>query len=64
MVTTSVGIAFALADGDTARPPTPASLPPCGGDGGQRMLLRTEYDKALQRWRMVEHELRLAPTRN
>ncbi|MFO7477744.1 MAG: bifunctional diguanylate cyclase/phosphodiesterase [Methyloceanibacter sp.] len=63
-VTTSVGIALAPADGDTA----PIVLRHAGialarakGDGGQRMcFFEQSMDKALQRRRMVEHELRLA----
>jgi diguanylate cyclase (GGDEF)-like protein len=64
LVTTSVGIALAPADGDTA----PMVLRHAGialarakGDGGQRMcFFEHSMDKALQRRRMVEHELRLA----
>jgi diguanylate cyclase (GGDEF)-like protein len=64
LVTTSVGIALAPADGDTA----PMALRHAGialarakGDGGQRMcFFEQSMDKALQRRRMVEHELRLA----
>jgi diguanylate cyclase (GGDEF)-like protein len=64
LVTTSVGIALAPADGDTA----PMVLRHAGialarakGDGGQRMcFFEQSMDKALQRRRMVEHELRLA----
>ncbi|MEZ5827931.1 MAG: bifunctional diguanylate cyclase/phosphodiesterase [Hyphomicrobiales bacterium] len=63
-VTTSVGIALAPADGDTAstvlRHATIA-LSRAKGDGGQRMCFFEEsMDKALQRRRTVEHELRLA----
>jgi diguanylate cyclase (GGDEF)-like protein len=64
LVTTSVGIALAPADGDSA----PMVLRHAGialarakGDGGQRMcFFEQSMDKALQRRRMVEHELRLA----
>ena len=64
LITTSVGIALAPADGDTA----PLVLRHAGialarakGDGGQRMcFFEQSMDKALQRRRMVEHELRLA----
>ncbi len=64
LVTTSVGIALAPADGDTAstvlRHATIA-LSRAKGDGGQRMCFFEEsMDKALQRRRTVEHELRLA----
>jgi diguanylate cyclase (GGDEF)-like protein len=63
-ITTSVGIALAPADGDSA----PIVLRHAGialarakGDGGQRMcFFEQSMDKALQRRRMVEHELRLA----
>jgi diguanylate cyclase (GGDEF)-like protein len=64
LTTTSVGIALAPADGDTAstvlRHATIA-LSRAKGDGGQRMCFFEEsMDKALQRRRTVEHELRLA----
>jgi diguanylate cyclase (GGDEF)-like protein len=64
LITTSVGIALASADGDTAstvlRHATIA-LSRAKGDGGQRMCFFEEsMDKALQRRRTVEHELRLA----
>jgi diguanylate cyclase (GGDEF)-like protein len=64
LITTSVGIALAPADGDTAstvlRHATIA-LSRAKGDGGQRMCFFEEsMDKALQRRRTVEHELRLA----
>ncbi|MGH6735141.1 MAG: putative bifunctional diguanylate cyclase/phosphodiesterase [Methyloceanibacter sp.] len=64
LITTSVGIALAPADGDTAatvlRHATIA-LSRVKGDGGQRMCFFEEsMDKALQRRRTVEHELRLA----
>lgn len=64
LLTTSVGIALAPADGDTAstvlRHATIA-LSRAKGDGGQRMCFFEEsMDKALQRRRTVEHELRLA----
>jgi diguanylate cyclase (GGDEF)-like protein len=64
LITTSVGIALAPADGDTA--PTVLrhagiALARAKGDGGQRMcFFEQSMDKALQRRRMVEHELRLA----
>lgn len=64
LITTSVGIALAPADGDTA--PTilrhaAIALARAKGDGGQRMcFFEQSMDKALQRRRMVEHELRLA----
>jgi diguanylate cyclase (GGDEF)-like protein len=65
--TTSVGIALAPSDGDTA----PAllrhadiALARAKADGGQRMcFFEQSMDKALQRRRMVEHELRLALSR-
>ena len=64
LITSSVGIALAPADGDTAstvlRHATIA-LSRAKGDGGQRMCFFEEsMDKALQRRRTVEHELRLA----
>ena len=64
LITTSVGVALAPADGDTAsamlRHATIA-LSRAKGDGGQRMCFFEEsMDKALQRRRTVEHELRLA----
>jgi len=64
LITTSVGLALAPADGDTAstvlRHATIA-LSRAKGDGGQRMCFFEEsMDKALQRRRTVEHELRLA----
>jgi diguanylate cyclase (GGDEF)-like protein len=64
LITTSVGIALAPADGETAstvlRHATIA-LSRAKGDGGQRMCFFEEgMDKALQRRRTVEHELRLA----
>ena len=64
LITTSVGIALAPADGDTAssvlRHATIA-LSRAQGDGGQRMCFFEEsMDKALRRRRTVEHELRLA----
>ncbi len=64
LVTTSVGIALAPADGDTATTVLRHSgiaLARAKGDGGQRMcFFEQSMDKALQRRRMVEHELRLA----
>jgi diguanylate cyclase (GGDEF)-like protein len=64
LITTSVGIALAPADGDKAatvlRHATIA-LSRAKGDGGQRMcFFEKSMDKALQRRRTVEHELRLA----
>jgi diguanylate cyclase (GGDEF)-like protein len=64
LITTSVGIALAPADGDTAstvlRHATIA-LSRAKGDGGQRMCFFEEsMDKALKRRRTVEQELRLA----
>jgi diguanylate cyclase (GGDEF)-like protein len=68
LLTTSVGVALAPADGDQAttvlRHATIA-LARAKGDGGQRMcFFEPSMDKALQRRRMVEHELRLALGRN
>jgi diguanylate cyclase (GGDEF)-like protein len=64
LVTTSVGIALAPADGDTAATAlrhAGIALARAKGDGGQRMcFFEQSMDKALQRRRMVEHELRLA----
>ena len=64
LVTTSVGIALAPADGDTAATVlrhAGIALARAKGDGGQRMcFFEHSMDKALQRRRMVEHELRLA----
>jgi diguanylate cyclase (GGDEF)-like protein len=64
LVTTSVGIALAPADGDTATTMlrhAGIALARAKGDGGQRMcFFEQSMDKALQRRRMVEHELRLA----
>jgi diguanylate cyclase (GGDEF)-like protein len=64
LVTTSVGIALAPADGDTAAMVlrhAGIALARAKGDGGQRMcFFEQSMDKALQRRRMVEHELRLA----
>jgi len=67
LITTSVGIALSPADGDTAsdvlRHATIA-LTRAKGDGGQRMCFFEEsMDKALQRRRTVEQELRLALSR-
>jgi diguanylate cyclase (GGDEF)-like protein len=64
LLTTSVGIAMAPADGDKAttllRHATIA-LSRAKGDGGQRMcFFEPSMDKALQRRRLVEQELRLA----
>ncbi|MGH6803632.1 MAG: putative bifunctional diguanylate cyclase/phosphodiesterase [Methyloceanibacter sp.] len=64
LVTTSVGIALAPVDGDTAAivlRHAGIALARAKGDGGQRMcFFEQSMDKALQRRRMVEHELRLA----
>jgi diguanylate cyclase (GGDEF)-like protein len=64
LVTTSVGIALAPADGDNAATVlrhAGIALARAKGDGGQRMcFFEQSMDKALQRRRMVEHELRLA----
>ena len=64
LVTTSVGIALAPADGDTATTVlrhAGIALARAKGDGGQRMcFFEQSMDKALQRRRMVEHELRIA----
>ena len=64
LITTSVGIALAPADGDTAATVlrhAGIALARAKGDGGQRMcFFEQSMDKALQRRRMVEHELRLA----
>jgi diguanylate cyclase (GGDEF)-like protein len=68
LLTTSVGIAMAPADGD--KPATilrhaAIALARAKGDGGQRMcFFEPSMDKALQRRRLVEHELRLALGRN
>ena len=67
LVTTSVGIALAPADGDTAANVlrhADIALARAKSDGGQRMcFFEQSMDKALQRRRMVEHELRLALSR-
>ena len=64
LCTTSVGIALAPADGDNASTilrHAAIALARAKGDGGQRMcFFEQSMDKALQRRRMVEHELRLA----
>jgi len=64
LVTTSVGIALAPGDGDTAATVlrhAGIALARAKGDGGQRMcFFEHGMDKALQRRRTVEHELRLA----
>jgi predicted signal transduction protein with EAL and GGDEF domain len=64
LITTSVGIALAPADGDTATMVlrhAGIALARAKVDGGQRMcFFEQSMDKALQRRRMVEHELRLA----
>ena len=65
--TTSVGIALAPADGENAATilrHAAIALARAKSDGGQRMCFFEEsMDKALQRRRMVEHELRLALSR-
>ncbi|ODA66013.1 Phytochrome-like protein cph2 [Methyloligella halotolerans] len=62
--TTSVGIALAPGDGETANvvlKHAAIALTRAKYDGGQRMcFFERSMDKALQRRRMVEHELRLA----
>jgi diguanylate cyclase (GGDEF)-like protein len=64
LCTTSVGIALAPGDGDNASTilrHVAIALARAKGDGGQRMcFFEQSMDKALQRRRMVEHELRLA----
>jgi len=64
LCTTSVGVALAPADGDKATivlRHAAIALARAKGDGGQRMcFFEPSMDKALQRRRMVEHELRLA----
>ena len=64
LCTTSVGIALAPADGDKASMVlrhAAIALARAKGDGGQRMcFFEPSMDKALQRRRTVEHELRLA----
>jgi diguanylate cyclase (GGDEF)-like protein len=68
LLTTSVGIAMAPADGDnpaTILRHAAIALARAKGDGGQRMcFFEPSMDKALQRRRLVEHELRLALGRN
>jgi diguanylate cyclase (GGDEF)-like protein len=65
--TTSVGIALAPTDGDTAAEilrHADIALARAKSDGGQRMrFFEPSMDKALQRRRTVEHELRLALSR-
>jgi diguanylate cyclase (GGDEF)-like protein len=64
LLTTSVGVALAPADGDQATTVlrhAAIALARAKGDGGQRMcFFEPSMDRALQRRRMVEHELRLA----
>ena len=64
LITTSVGIALAPADGDTATlvlRHAGIALARAKGDGGQRMcFFEQSMDKARQRRGWVEHELRLA----
>ena len=64
MVTVSAGAALAPADGDNAATllrHAAIALTRAKSDGGQRMCFFEEsMNKALQRRRMVEHELRLA----
>jgi diguanylate cyclase (GGDEF)-like protein len=68
LLTTSVGVALAPADGDQATTVlrhAAIALARAKGDGGQRMcFFEPSMDRALQRRRMVEHELRLALGRN
>ncbi len=63
-ITTSIGVALAPADGDTLATVlrhASIALTRAKGDGGQRMcFFEQSMDKALQRRRLVEHELRLA----
>ena len=65
--TTSIGIALAPSDGDTAPVilrHADIALARANSDGGQRMcFFEPSMDKALQRRRMVENELRLALSR-
>jgi diguanylate cyclase (GGDEF)-like protein len=65
--TTSVGVALAPTDGDTAAEilrHADIALARAKSDGGQRMrFFEASMDKALQRRRTVEHELRLALSR-
>jgi diguanylate cyclase (GGDEF)-like protein len=65
--TTSVGIAIAPADGDTAAEilrHADIALAGAKSDGGQRMrFYEHSMDQALQRRRTVEHELRLGLSR-
>ncbi len=65
--TISVGIALAPGDGSTAAEVlrhADIALARAKSDGGQRMcFFEQSMDKALQRRRMVEHELRLALSR-
>jgi diguanylate cyclase (GGDEF)-like protein len=67
LCTTSVGIALAPVDGDNAATVlrhAGIALARAKSDGGQRMcFFEQSMDKALQRRRMVEHELRLALNR-
>ncbi len=64
LVTVSVGVALAPADGDTATTVlrhAAIALTRAKSEGGQCMCFFEEsMDKAMQRRRMVEHELRLA----
>ena len=66
--TTSVGIALAPGDGDTAPIVlryAAIALARAKSDGGQRIcFFEQSMDKALQRRRLVEHELRLALSRD
>jgi len=66
--TTSVGIALAPGDGDSAPivlRHAAIALARAKSDGGQRMcFFEQSMDKALQRRRLVEHELRLALSRD
>ena len=64
MVKVSIGVALAPADGDSAAMVlrhADMALAHAKSDGGQRMCFyEASMNKALQRRRMVEHELRLA----
>ncbi|MGB6347040.1 MAG: bifunctional diguanylate cyclase/phosphodiesterase [Methyloceanibacter sp.] len=67
LCTTSVGIAFAPSDGDTAAAilrHADIALARAKSDGGQRVcFFEPSMEKALQRRRMIEHELRRALAR-
>lgn len=67
LCTTSIGVALVPTDGDTASTilrHADIALARAKADGGQRMcFFEQSMDNALQRRRMVEHELRLALSR-